>query len=64
MKIDADGIDHIGFGAPLHHMHKRLLERCTARQDRVSIQVIEILGDRRALSDERSIVELEDRDYA
>jgi hypothetical protein len=45
-------------------MYERLLERCTARQDRISIQVIEILGDRRALGDERSVVELEDRGYA
>src|SRR3984957_863312 len=61
VKINADGIDHIGFGAPLHHMHERLLEGCTARQDRVSIQVIEVLSDCRALGDGRSVVELEDR---
>ncbi len=64
VEIDADGIDQLGLGAPLHHMDHRLLARRDPGQGRVPVEIVEIFGDGGGFGDERAIVELEHRQHA
>jgi hypothetical protein len=61
---DADRLDHVGLGPVLHHEHDRPFERRGAGQDRVAVEVVEILRDGSRFRNEGAVVELEHRNDA
>src|SRR6187402_2959120 len=61
MKVDADGVDQFRLRTLLHHVDGGLLQRRDTGKGGMAIEVIQVLGDRRALRDIRAVVQLEYR---
>ena len=64
MEVCRGGIEQVRLGAAVHHMDKRALTRRMAGQDRLAIEMIEVLGDRRTFGDVNAVFEFEHRDCA
>ncbi len=64
MEVCRSRIEQVRLGAAMQHVDKRALTRRLAGQDRLAIEMIEVLGDRRTFGDVNAVLELEHRDCA